>query len=524
MKEKFIKIINELNKGLIERESQVKLGLLAIVSGENILFIGPPGTAKSKIGRRLSHILKKSSYFEYLLTKFTTPEEIFGPISLKELENDRFHRNTKGYLTDSNVVFLDEIFKANSAILNSLLTILNEKIYHNGYIKENVNTQLIIGASNELPLNENDLEALYDRFLFRNYLNYVKDTKSLFKLTFNDEVFIEDNLKFELLELNEINLKIDEVSISEMIIDKIIKIREELYLEFKDSSYLSDRRIVKIVKILKIMALTTDRKNISIFDLLILNYIIWKNEEDIPKIREIIKDVVLNIENYNIKDFELFLNKWESHFNDFFKEQKKDSEGNLLYWDINGDITLEKKGDVHVKDSINNYVFFKGYRDYIKISVELGKFDHGYIDTGIRTLDKKIIWKYEYSPVEVVTNFDESLEGFDKLTVNGNLEPIYFDNFKEYYEYFGKTKVEHILIFKEIYRNISDEKIKISRLLNSLKEKEKFILEENSDIFWLPFEAINDIKNDIIEKVKSVEKLLNNYNDFIEIVKVASNE
>ena len=144
-----IKIINELNKGLIEREAQFKLGLLAIVSGENILFIGPPGTAKSKIGRRLSHILKNSSYFEYLLTKFTTPEEIFGPISLKELENDKFHRNTKGYLTDSNVVFLDEIFKANSAILNSLLTILNEKIYHNGYIKENVDTQLIIGASNE---------------------------------------------------------------------------------------------------------------------------------------------------------------------------------------------------------------------------------------------------------------------------------------------------------------------------------------------------------------------------------------
>ena len=272
------------------------------------------------------------------------------------------------------------------------------------------------------------------------------------------------------------------------------------------------------------MALTTDRKNISIFDLLILNYIIWKNEEDIPKIREIIKDVVLNIENYNIKDFELFLNKWESHFNDFFKEQKKDSEGNLLYWDINGDTTSEKKGAVHVKDSTNNYVFFKGYRDYIKISVELGKFDHGYIDTGIRTLDKKIIWKYEYSPVEVVTNFDDSLEGFEKLTINGDLEPIYFDNFNEYYEYFGKTKEEHILIFKEIYRNISEEKTKISKLLSSLKEKEKFILEENSDIFWLPLEAISDIKNDIIEKVRSVEKLLNNYNDFIEIVKVASNE
>ena len=129
MKEKIENLINKLNIGLIERDEQIKIALLALLSGENLILIGPPGTGKSQMTRRLANVIKESSYFEYLMTKFTTPEELFGPISIKELEQDRFHRNTESYLTDSHVVFLDEIFKSNSAILNSLLTIMNEKLY-----------------------------------------------------------------------------------------------------------------------------------------------------------------------------------------------------------------------------------------------------------------------------------------------------------------------------------------------------------------------------------------------------------
>ena len=145
LKNKIEILIKKLNVGLIEREEQIKMALLAAISGENILFIGPPGTGKSVLSRRITNVFSNVDYFEYLLTKFTTPEELFGPISIKELENDKFHRNIEGYLTDSEIVFLDEVFKANSAILNSLLTIMNERIYHNGYQKENIRTKIVIG-------------------------------------------------------------------------------------------------------------------------------------------------------------------------------------------------------------------------------------------------------------------------------------------------------------------------------------------------------------------------------------------
>ena len=176
LKNKIEILIKKLNVGLIEREEQIKMALLAAISGENILFIGPPGTGKSVLSRRITNVFSNVDYFEYLLTKFTTPEELFGPISIKELENDKFHRNIEGYLTDSEIVFLDEVFKANSAILNSLLTIMNERIYHNGYQKENIRTKIVIGASNELPREEYELDALYDRFLFREKINYIENT------------------------------------------------------------------------------------------------------------------------------------------------------------------------------------------------------------------------------------------------------------------------------------------------------------------------------------------------------------
>ena len=193
LKNKIEILIKKLNVGLIEREEQIKMALLAAISGENILFIGPPGTGKSVLSRRITNVFSNVDYFEYLLTKFTTPEELFGPISIKELENDKFHRNIEGYLTDSEIVFLDEVFKANSAILNSLLTIMNERIYHNGYQKENIRTKIVIGASNELPREEYELDALYDRFLFREKINYIENTKLLFNITEEIPIILDCN-------------------------------------------------------------------------------------------------------------------------------------------------------------------------------------------------------------------------------------------------------------------------------------------------------------------------------------------
>jgi MoxR-like ATPase len=107
-----------MSEGLIERDIEVRLLLLAALAGEHILYIGPPGTAKSELGRRLSRLCQ-GIYFERLLTRFSVPEELFGPLSMRALEEDQYIRQTKGYLPDATVAFIDEIFKANSAILNT---------------------------------------------------------------------------------------------------------------------------------------------------------------------------------------------------------------------------------------------------------------------------------------------------------------------------------------------------------------------------------------------------------------------
>ena len=150
---------------------QVRLMLLAALSGEHLLLLGPPGTAKSELSRRLA-ALTTGRYFERLLTRFSVPEELFGPLSMKGLENDEYLRQVEGYLPTAEVAFIDEIFKANSAILNALLTLLNERLFDNGTERNAVPLLTLVGASNELPESE-ELDALYDRFLIRRHVSQV---------------------------------------------------------------------------------------------------------------------------------------------------------------------------------------------------------------------------------------------------------------------------------------------------------------------------------------------------------------
>ena len=159
-------LLARMEHGLLERAEAVRLALLAALAGEHLLLIGPPGTAKSQLARRLQHAFAGGRYFERLLTRFSVPEELFGPLSLRALEDDRYERLTDGYLPCASVAFLDEVFKANSAILNALLTLLNEREFDNGCRRERTPLVSVIGATNEVPTDE-ALQAFYDRFLIR---------------------------------------------------------------------------------------------------------------------------------------------------------------------------------------------------------------------------------------------------------------------------------------------------------------------------------------------------------------------
>ncbi len=524
MKDKLIKILDELNISLVEREKHIKLALLGVLSGENLILVGPPGTAKSEISRRVAEVFD-TKYFEYLLTKFTTPEELFGPVSIRELENDSFRRKTEGYLSDSNIVFLDEIFKSNSSILNSLLTILNEKIYHNGNLKEETDIYSIISASNELPVEEGELLALFDRFLLRVEVEYVKDTKKL--------IFLEDNyrgipkeLKLDIDLLKSIKKDCKKIDISEDISNVILNIKEKLDGHFDSiDSYggirekVSDRKLVKSLGLLKVSALTNNREKIDLTDLLLLKNCFWNRLENRDKINEIIINEIIGLNSSEVKNLEDIARVWTEEFNSLFNEQIKDEDGNALYKDINGNLVKEDWGDIHVRDKYGEYIFFKGHSEYVKVLAELGKFDHGYIDTGIVSEDGKIVWSYEFSPVDVITSSENEVDGYEKLVVKGKLREARVDSYEEYID-INPTIEGHIISkIKGIKRNIEDERKDLRRIKNKV-EIVKNIFRNSSNI-WLDRDEIDALSSKVEGTYNNIEDAIYNIEEIIRKSKAA---
>ena len=288
-----------LESGLVERETEVRLLLLAAFCGEHLLLLGPPGTAKSELGRRLSAVCGGASFFERLLTRFSVPEELFGPLSMRGLENDQYVRQTDGYLPTATVAFVDEVFKANSAILNSLLTILNERLFDNGNERVKVPLLCLVGASNELPESE-ELDALYDRFLLRSSVEQVSagslagllQTRGLSggalptKET-KDDVTTEAKLSLSVNDFQGVRSAAEaSVDVPNSVVDLIVDLRAFLQDKCEPPVYVSDRRLVKSVALLRVCAYTNGRKAVSEFDCLLLANILWQRPSECQMIRD----------------------------------------------------------------------------------------------------------------------------------------------------------------------------------------------------------------------------------------------
>jgi MoxR-like ATPase len=167
----------DLSEYFVKKSDEIDLAVVCAVAQEPLLFVGPPGTAKSDLVVKFveSMGLGKEDYFEYMLTKFTEPSEILGPIDIEKLKEGRFIRRTRGMLPTARVAFLDEIFKSNSAILNTLLTILNERKFYQDGEPLPVALTILFAATNDIP-DQTELEAMADRFAIKVLTRPVKDT------------------------------------------------------------------------------------------------------------------------------------------------------------------------------------------------------------------------------------------------------------------------------------------------------------------------------------------------------------
>ncbi|RMG72455.1 MAG: ATPase, partial [Bacteroidetes bacterium] len=296
-------LIQGLCSGLYERELPMKLALLSAVAGESIFLLGPPGVGKSLIARRLKFAFRDGTSFEYLMSRFSTPDEIFGPISIKKLkEEDKYERLTSKYLPGANIVFLDEIWKSGPAIQNALLTILNEKIYRNGEQEMYVDIKGIITASNELPPEKESFQPLWDRFLLRYEMGGIRDQRNFLRMiTDTQDVYADDIAEADKIanaQLEAWSREIDAIKLPPEVLNTIQVVRHKLEEENQRANreappvQVFDRRWKKIVRLLRTAAFLNGREEVDLMDCFLMVHALWSDPRQREHIQEIVSETI----------------------------------------------------------------------------------------------------------------------------------------------------------------------------------------------------------------------------------------
>ena len=274
----------ELNAAFPERRDVIDGALCAVLAGEHVLLLGPPGTAKSALVRALAQAFG-GRYFERLLTKFSTPEELFGPISLKALEQDRYARVVTDKLPEAQFAFVDEVFKANSSILNSLLAAMNERVFHNDGAPLAMPLVSLFGASNELP-DGKELEALFDRFLLRFDVQYLRRPASFRAVVTAGEPSLTTRFPFQAL--LDAQAEASAIAVTDATVDALVAVRDACQAE---GVIASDRRWKKSLRIVQTHAYLSGESATTPEDLLVLVDALWREPKERGKVARLVGEL-----------------------------------------------------------------------------------------------------------------------------------------------------------------------------------------------------------------------------------------
>ncbi|WP_246781922.1 AAA family ATPase [Wohlfahrtiimonas chitiniclastica] len=293
-------LINHITADMYEREEIIAVALLGALSGQNTFLLGPPGTAKSLISRRLASAFVNPTYFEYLMNRFSTPDEVFGPVSIKALKEDTYTRKTEQYLPTAEFAFLDEIWKSSPAILNTLLTLINEHIFKNGDAIEESPMKALIAASNEIPQENQGLDALYDRFIIRMLVEPIQATNNFDKLLNSKPSSPKPQIPEELLitkdEWETWRTYFHQIELSKETLDVVHIIRNELAEQSDDLEiYVSDRRWQRAALLMKASAFFNDRTETNHSDIALLKHCIWTTEDNKDDVINIIEQAIIDV-------------------------------------------------------------------------------------------------------------------------------------------------------------------------------------------------------------------------------------
>lgn len=293
MSERLRQVAATLEGQFLGKDEIIRLLLIATVAGEHCVLLGPPGTAKSALIRSLAELMQ-ARYFEYLLTRFTEPNEIFGPVDIAAFREGQYRRNTAGMLPEAEIVFLDEVFKSNSAILNALLTLLNERRFTSGGQVMRCPLISVFAASNEVPSDET-LNAIFDRFLLR------VRSDNLDAYHFNE--LLQKGIGLEvrqmagqkpqpLLSARELSDMGKEFGRRMSFTDAFLSAYKGLVFQIRaEGVSLSDRRVVKMLKLFAASAFLDGRQSADASDFFILKHI-WNSEDQADILDGIVQPVL----------------------------------------------------------------------------------------------------------------------------------------------------------------------------------------------------------------------------------------